>query len=116
MKIGSSRGWFAVGAAIGAVVPIAMIATDTLQVLFAPTWQVVAFYPGFFAGGSFYDCCQQWLRGTWAEESGYLAVGVVAVALSYGLVAMLLHRLVVRTRRRAGGTGDGSAATDRGGR
>jgi hypothetical protein len=94
MTTSPSQRAFATGAISGLVASIAMIATDTLNVIFTPLWQRVLFYPGFVVGGSLWDCCERWFDGTWAE--GY---GVLAVALSYGLIALAGHRVWVRFRR-----------------
>jgi hypothetical protein len=96
-----ARKTFLLGVGIGLVVPTGMALTGTLDVFFTPLWQKIVFFPGFVAGDMLYRRCGAALPMSqgWCEEYGTLLVGIAAVGLTYGLVAIGIRTLLQRFNR-----------------
>jgi len=99
----SARNTFLLGFGLGVVVPSGMALTSTLHVLFTPLWQKIAFFPGFVVGEALYRRCESAFPNSqdWCEEYGTLLIGIAAVGLSYGLLALGIRALVRRSKRSA---------------
>lgn len=93
---------FTVGSVIGLAASALAVVTDSIDMFSISTWQKVFFFPGLLAGTAFYDCCRSWLPASW-EYNAAEAVGVLAVVLSYGVVAIGLGAVVTRFLNRAAG-------------
>ncbi len=95
---------FGIGAVCGVVAGAAVVLSGASDVVFPPRWQLVFFYPGYAAGWRFYQCCGAWFAHSDTAVSVATWLGVAAVGLQYGLIALLafvITRLVPLGRRRS---------------
>ena len=80
-----------------------MALTSTLNIIFTPLWQKIVFFPGFVIGEVLYRRCGSAFPDSqdWCEEYGTLLIGIAAVGLSYGLLAVGIRSLMLRSNRSA---------------
>lgn len=86
----TTRKAFGLGAVVGVGTALVVVFADAVKIFNTPLWQQVLLFPGFAAGAIFY-------RLTSADDAA-VWVGVVAMGMGYGLVAVVLRYLVVRLR------------------
>ena len=87
MTVMTGRRAFLCGAIAGAGTAWVLLVSGVGQTLWPPLWQRIAFFPGLASGWTFYDCCHHWFSYSTAETVSE-AVGVLAVGVTYGLVAL----------------------------
>lgn len=95
----TGRRAFLCGAIFGAATSWVLLVSGVGQVWMPPLWQYLAFYPGLVSGWAFYDCCNHWFSATTALRVSE-TVGILAVAVTYGLVAFAGHMTWSRVRKR----------------
>lgn len=83
---------FLVGGCIGLLAPVIYLTSGGNTFLSVPTWAIVVFYPGFYAGYTLYDAL---------GYSGAVITGVVALVLSYGLISLGIGRLIRLSRKQS---------------
>jgi hypothetical protein len=95
---------FIAGALIGCGGTVLALSLEIVDVFLPPVWQQIAFYPGFEAGWGFINCCRQWFGDSSVTVA--MLIGVMTVAVWYGIVGLTVRWIVLRVaNRRAGAAG-----------
>ncbi len=91
---------FIAGSTLGGSVCGLLLLLGVVKDFLPPKWQVIAFGPGYVSGYAFYDHCGGWFVGRSSTEAAAKLVGILAVGVWYGLIAMGISILVNRVANR----------------
>jgi hypothetical protein len=83
---------FLLGASIGFIASAVYLVSGGDTFLLVPTWANVVFFPGFLAGDLAYGVI---------GLPGAAFIGILAIGLSYGLIAMFINQLLRLNRKRS---------------
>jgi hypothetical protein len=78
---------FLFGVCVGCTASLVYMICGGDTFIFVPTWALIVFYPGFIAGNLAYK---------YVGFEGAYVVGILAVGISYGLIALVIRQLINR--------------------